>query len=71
MVSVATSLRATWHTFQPNLAKQKKKIHLEKISYIFSKKVFLIFRKIQLSSTKIKNFQQGPFQAQKIKKNPL
>ena len=38
------------------------------LSYIFPEKVFLMFREMELSCPKIKNFQKGTFQAQKIKK---
>ena len=38
------------------------------LPYIFPKKVFLIFREMELSCPKIKNFQEGTFRAQKIKK---
>ena len=45
---------------------------LIKVSYIFSKaKVFLIFWETELSSPKIKKFQEGTFRAQKIKKPNL
>ena len=42
----------TWRIFQSKLKKMKK-IHPEKISYIVSKKVFLIFQGMKLSSLKI------------------
>ena len=35
------------------------------LSYIFSKKVFLVFWEIELSSPKIKNFQEATFPSQK------
>ena len=38
-----------------------------KLSYIFLKKVFHIYRKIELSSPKNKKFQEETFHAQKIK----
>ena len=34
---------------------------IERLSYIFLKKVFLIFREMELSSLKIKKFQEGTF----------
>ena len=53
-----------------------KKIHPEKVSYIFSKKPFftfrengtLIFQKMEFFSSKYKTFQEGTFRAQKILK---
>ena len=70
--------RATWHTFQPKFKKLKKN-RIKKISYIFSKKVFLVFLEMELSSPKLKKliffskkkfpiFQKGTCKAQKIKK---
>ena len=56
MVKYATAtvvyLRATWAIYSLSL-KNKKKICCEKTSYIFSKKVFLIFHEMELSSPKI------------------
>ena len=45
-------------------AQNTKKIHSEKLAYLFSKKVFLIFWRMKLSSLLIKNFpifSQKPF----------
>ena len=47
--------RTTWATFHPKLKKLKKN-HFEKISYIFSKRVFLIFQEIEFSCPKLKKF---------------
>ena len=55
--------------FKPKLEKQSKnKNHSEKIYYIFSKKVFLILREMELSSPKIKKFQMELFELDKQKK---
>ena len=54
--------------------KNKKKPCSEKIFYyllIFSKKVFLIFPEMELSSRKNKKFQEGIFRSGKIKEPPL
>lgn len=61
--------RATWTTFQPKLEKLKnKKMSLWKnFSKFLKKNVFLIFWETELSSLKIKSFQDGIFQAQKMK----
>ena len=50
-----------------------KKKRSEKISYIYSKNVFLIFRKIELFSPRLKKliFYEGTFQAPKNKKTTL
>ena len=59
--------------FSSNL-KIKNKSTLKNFLYFFSKKSFLIFWEMELSIPKIKKFlifQEGTFQAQKIKKKTL
>ena len=53
---------ANWCTF---------KLNFEKISYVISKKVFLIFGEREISCPKIKKIQEGTFHAWKIKKSTL
>ena len=55
--------RATWHNFKPKLEK--------KFLYFSQKNVFLIYCEMELSSPKIKKFQEETFQARKIKKLTL
>ena len=38
------------------------------LSYIISKKAFLLFQKMKISSSKIRKFQEGTFLAPKAKK---
>ena len=53
----AVNSRATWRTFKPKLEKLKRKRKtptLKKFLIFSQKKIFLIFREIELSSSKLK-----------------
>ena len=51
--SPVVDIRATWHTFQPKLKKQKKKSTLKKFLILFQTKFFLIFPEMELSNLQI------------------